>query len=125
MNVKWELWRVDNAQRSIATQSDILYETVKEGLWGISSQGTRSETCDSVNFSLSLSTLRATEVAQRSGSKLGGQRRLCEELQGELMSIDTHSHTVFCLPRPQLHRRKTTRANEAMGPRLTIIFTVD
>lgn len=43
----------------------------------------------------SLCTLRATEVTQRSSSKLGAQRHLCEELQDELMSTDTHSHTVF------------------------------
>lgn len=51
LNVKWELLQVDNAQRSTATQSNILYETVNEGLWGISSQGMRAETCDSA-FSL-------------------------------------------------------------------------
>ena len=42
---------VDNAQWLIAMQSNILYETVKEGLWGCSSQGIRSDTCFSVNFS--------------------------------------------------------------------------
>ncbi len=87
-------------------QSNILSESVKEGLWGISSQG--PETCNSVNSSLS--ALRATEVAQRSSSKLGAQRRLCEELQSELMSIDTHSHSV--LPRPSAAAANNTQANK-------------
>lgn len=93
LNMKWELCKVDNAQRSITMQSNILCEKVEKGLWGMSSQGIRSQTYNSLDSSLYIK--RATEVAQRSSSKLGAQRRLCEELQSELMSADTHSHTVF------------------------------
>lgn len=76
-----------NAQFKFQIQSNINYETVKEGLWGTRSQAICTEI---------LCTLRGTQIGQRSNSKLGTQRRLCEELQSELMSADTHLNTAFC-----------------------------
>lgn len=91
---EYEMWAsaLDNAQRSIATHSNILCETVKEGLWGISSQGICSETSDSVNFSLYIKShwSRTKEQLQIRSTKTP-----LWELQSELMSTDTHFHTVF------------------------------
>lgn len=93
---------MDNAQRSIAMQSNILYETVKEGLWGISSQGIRSETCDSVNFSLYIKShwSRTKEQLQI--------RRTKTPLWGASERINEHWYTFAhsVLPWPQLHHGK-------------------
>lgn len=93
---------MDNAQRSIAMQSNILYETVKEGLWGISSQGIRSETCDSVNFSLYIKshwsrTKKQLQIRRTKTPLWGASERINEHWY-------TFAHSV--LPWPQLHHGK-------------------
>lgn len=85
-------YKADNAQRLIAMQSNILTEMENEGLWGIGSQGIRYETCSSVNFSLYIKShwSRTKERLQIRSTKA-----LLWELQSELMSIDTLSHSVL------------------------------
>lgn len=104
LKIKWVLSPSDNAQRLIAMQSNILYETVNEGLWGISSQGIRYETCNSVNLSLSLSLslyMKSHWSPTKEQLQIRSTKALLWELQSELMSIDTLSHSVP--PEPQLH----------------------
>lgn len=103
---------MDNAQSSIAMQSNILYETVKEGLWGISSQGIRSEARNSVNFSLYIKShwSRTKEQLQIRSTKTplwGASERINEHWY-------TFAHSV--LPWPQLHHGKTI--NDALKPKL-------
>lgn len=80
-------------------RGNILCEAVKERLWGgggrrTGSRGISSET--SKICELPPCRRGASEVAQRSGSKLGAQRRFCEVLQSELMSADnTFAHSVL------------------------------
>lgn len=78
--------------KSIAMQSNIVYETVKEGLWGISSHGIHSVTCNSVFFSLYIKSHWSCTKEQL---QIRSTKTPLWELQSELMSIDTHSHTVF------------------------------
>lgn len=98
LNIKWALWPADNAQRLIAMQSNILCETVNEGLWGISLLGIRYET-----LSLSLH-MKSHWSRTKDRLQIRSTKALLWELQSELMSIDTLSHSVP--PEPQLHRGK-------------------
>lgn len=94
--------------------SNILYETVKEGLWGISSQGIRSETPNSVNFSLYIKShwSHTKEQLQIRSTKT--------PLWGASVRINEHWYTFAhsVLPQPQLHCGTQHKPiNDAQKPR--------
>ena len=99
--------------------SNILYETVNEGLWGTGSQG--PQTCNSVNFSLSLSLSRSLSLPLyiKSHWSLTKERLQIRStktpLWGASERINEHwytfAHSVL-LPWPQLHCRETTQGEK-------------